>query len=134
MRYNGKHMNRLIKNYAPLFGRILLGGFFLWNGVQTLLHLPATAEMLTTAGLPSSVFLATLVGAIEVLGGIGLVVGFHTRLCAAVLAFYIALVAGFLFNANDAAGTHLFLQRMAIVGGLLYVVAYGSGRWSTDHT
>lgn len=125
-------MHPWVKNYTPLFGRILIGGFFVWNGVQNTLHLSSTIEIFALNGAPGAVWFAVLAASIQVLGGIGVVVGFRPRLCAALLAVYVMLVSIFFFDANTAAGTHLFLQRMAIVGGLLYVVAYGSGKWSTD--
>lgn len=125
-------MHQWIENYAPLFGRILIGGFFVWNGVQGILHLPSTVDVFVLLGPTASLWLGILAAAVQVLGGIGLVVGFRPRLCAAILAVYVILVAAFLFDTNSAAGTHLFLQRMAIVGGLFYIVAHGSGKWSTD--
>lgn len=125
-------MNHWITNYTSLFGRILIGGFFVWNGVQSILHLSSTIEIFVLGGVPGAVWFAVLAASIQVLGGIGVVVGFRPRLCAALLAVYVMLASVFFFDANTASGTHLFLQRMAIVGGLLYIVAHGSGKWSTD--
>lgn len=125
-------MDRWVKSYAPLFGRILVGGFFLWNGIQQALNLPAATEIFIALGLPNPVLFATLATAVEVGGGIGLILGFRTRMCAALLAFYVMLASGSFFNTNTAAGMQLFLQNMAILGGLLYITAYGSGKWSTD--
>jgi len=127
-------MPHWIQNYTPLFGRILIGGFFIWNGVQSILHLPSTIEIFSSAGTTYGVWLAIVAAFVQVVCGIGLVAGFRTRLSAAALAVYVICASVFLFDTNATAGIHLFLQRMAIVGGLLYIVAYGSGKWSTDQS
>jgi len=65
--------------------------------------------------------------------GIALIVGVWSRPAALVLVVFVVGTA-FLQtgSAQSALAQALFLQDMAIVGGLLYVSAYGAGAWSTS--
>jgi putative oxidoreductase len=125
-------MHRWSDMFAPLIGRILMGGFFLWNGIETTLNFPAAASKIATAGSPEPIALTLLFISIQVLGGIALVVGFKTRQVALVLALY-TIITAFLYTdfSNDLQQS-LFLQSIAIVGGLLYISAFGSGLWAIE--
>lgn len=127
-------MNDWTRAYAPLLGRILVGGFFLWNGIQAVLNLDATIGTFIQTGLPQPTTLALLAAVLEVLGGIALVLGFKTRLSAILLAIYLVLVSGLLMatGSSSPAQTQTFLGHMAIVGGLLYICAYGSGKYAVE--
>ena len=125
-------MQDWIRAYAPLIGRILVGGFFLWNGIQQLLDLDTTVSVFTQAGLPQPNYLALGATALEIVSAIALVVGFKTRLSAVVLVLYLLLMSVFLITASSPPQTQTFLENMAIVGGLLYICAYGSGIYSLE--
>ncbi|HEY5383251.1 MAG TPA: DoxX family protein [Candidatus Paceibacterota bacterium] len=118
--------------FAPLIGRILVGGFFIWNGIEATLNFAGTAETITNLGAPIPLTLAIIAIAIEVLGGMALVVGFKASPVALVLALYVIVVAFFYTGFGTSSAQALFLQDMAIVGGLLYISAYGAGSWATD--
>jgi putative oxidoreductase len=111
--------------FAPLIGRILMGGFFVWSGVEATLNFPTTIASMATA-------VAIVAILIEVLCGIAIVVGFKTSQAALVLALYVIAVAFFYTGLGSSSAQALFLQDMAIVGGLLYISAYGAGSWATD--
>lgn len=117
--------------FAPLIGRILMGGFFLWNGIEATLNFANTSATLAGIGSPSPVALALLVIAVEVGCGVLLVVGLWSRVAALILVVFVIGTAFLQAGTQDALERALFLQDMAIVGGLLYVSAYGSGVWST---
>lgn len=125
-------MNRTLRYYAPLVGRIFMGGFFLWNGIQGVLNFLATTDIFIKLGFPQPVVFAAIACTIEVLGGIALVVGYKTRLAAGLLIIYSSLVSAITFDISSAIQTQLFLANTAIVGGLLYICAYGAGRFSQD--
>lgn len=120
-------MDRWTESYAPLFGRIFLGGFFVWDGVRALLHLPSLVDIFFTANVPEALSVAIFAASISVLGGILLVVDFKPRIMAGVLASYLLIFSVVLFMSSSPLGTQLFLEHMAVVGGLLYVMAFGSG-------
>jgi len=125
-------MPRFTDVYAPIIGRILMGGFFLWEGIEKALNFDATAQLIASTGLPEPLSLAAVVIIIEVLGGIALVVGFKSSSTALVLAIFTIATSLLSVSFNSETGISLFLQSMAIVGGLFYISAFGSGSWSPD--
>jgi len=122
-------MNQWTTLYAPLLGRILLGGFFVWTGVQKALNFPGVVEFFTQLQYPAPLVMALLVMAFEVVGGIALVADMKTRFVAALLALYVVLTS-ILFMSAQTTNMQVFLQSMAIVGGLLMTTAYGTSRWT----
>lgn len=117
--------------FAPLIGRILMGGFFLWNGIEATLNFPNTVATFAVIGSPSPAALALIAIAVEVACGILLVVGLWSRVAALVLVVFVVGMAFLQTGSQSAVTQALYLQDMAIVGGLLYVSAYGAGVWST---
>src|ERR1700690_922392 len=115
-------MDRWSMLFAPLVGRILVGGYFLCSGIEDALNFPASVQFLATYGLPQPVSLAVLFITIEVIGGIMLVIGLKSRPTTLALAIFILLKAG-LYAVGVPTDTSIifFLQNMAIVGGLLYL-------------
>ncbi len=118
--------------FAPLIGRILLGGYFLWNGIEATLNFANTTVLFANTFLPYPVEIAIVAIFVEVACGILLVVGLWSRPASLVLVGFIVFAA-FLHPALESSVTQaLYLQDMAIIGGLLYVSAYGAGVWSTS--
>jgi putative oxidoreductase len=126
------HMHNYGDIFAPIIGRILMGGFFVWSGVEATLNFPATIASMANVGAPMPTTFAIVAILIEVLCGIAIVVGFKTSQAALVLALYVIAVAFFYTGLGTNSSQALFLQDMAIVGGLLYISAYGAGSWATD--
>jgi putative oxidoreductase len=122
--------------WLPLFARILLSTIFLWSGVGNAFGYAATARYMANAGV--SELLLPLVILVEVGGALMLVAGWQARLAAAGLAMF-TLLAALLFHkfwAVPEAQVRMqqihFTKNLAIVGGLLQVVAFGPGAWSLD--
>jgi len=122
-------MHRWNQLYAPLIGRILVGGFFLWNGIQQVLNFSLTIASFHSIGLSYSTNWALVAVLIEILGGIALVVGWKTRTVALCLALYTVIISTFLGKFATDTEITFFLQNMAIAGGLVYISAFGSGAW-----
>ena len=116
-------MDAWLDVFAPIIGRILVGGFFLWNGIAESLNFPSTALLMQTKGLPGPIVVAGLLIAVEVLGGIALIIGFKTRAVALVLAMFTIGTAFIYSDFSNQLYIQLFLENMAIVGGLLYISA-----------
>ena len=101
-----------------LTGRVLLALIFVLAGLSKLGNLAGTAGYMQSVGLPSLLLWPTI--ALEVLGGIALIVGFQTRYTAWALAAF-CVVSGALFH-NDFANQMqmvMFLKNLSIAGGLL---------------
>jgi putative oxidoreductase len=117
-------------NAADLAGRTLLASLFLITGYGKMTGFAATQAYMGTHGVPGA--LLPLVIALELGGGLALVLGFRTRIVAAVLALF-TLAAGVLFHwGADPMQRILFLKNVALAGAFLLLVARGAGGWSLD--
>ncbi|MGN6121669.1 MAG: DoxX family protein [Sphingomonas oligoaromativorans] len=117
----------------PLVGRIGLAAIFLLSGFSKLAAPAATIGYIQSAGLPLPQVAFGIAALIEVGGGLALVLGFRTRIVAAILAAF-AIVTAFAFH-HDLADQGQFInfwKNVAMAGGLLQVVAFGAGRFSLD--
>ena len=65
--------------WAPLVGRLLIGGMFVMAGVQKFTALAATAGYIASVGLPFPELLAPLSGALELVAGLSLIVGYKIQ-------------------------------------------------------
>ena len=116
---------------AALAGRLLLSAIFIISGLSKLSAPAATIGYIGSVGLPLAPLGFALAIAVEVLGGFALIAGYRSRLVAAVLAVF-TLATALVFH-NDLADQNQFIhffKNIAIVGGLLQVVAFGAGRFS----
>ena len=92
-----------------------------------------TQAYIASAGLPFSIAAYFVAIAIEVGGGILLVLGFKTRLVALAMAiFSVAVALGFHHNFADPDQLMHFLKNISMAGGLLQVTAFGAGAFSVD--
>jgi putative oxidoreductase len=117
----------------PLAGRVLLSAIFLLSGILKISAPAATLAYISSVGLPFAHLGLAIAIVVELIGGLALVVGYRTRLVAAVLAlFTVATALAFHSNLVDQNQLIHFLKNIAMAGGLLQVVAYGAGRFSLD--
>lgn len=118
---------------VPLVGRIFMAAIFLISGLGKLAAPAGTIGYITSAGLPFPQLGLAIAVFVEVVGGIALIAGYRTRIVAAVLAvFCVATAFSFHFSLADQNQFIHFFKNIAMVGGLLQVVAFGAGRFSLD--
>jgi putative oxidoreductase len=119
--------------YLPAVGRVLIAAIFLLSGLSKLAAPAATIGYIQSAGLPAPSLAYAVALAVEIVGGALLVLGFRTRLVAAVLAaFSLATAFGFHFDLADQNQFIHFFKNVAMAGGLLQIVSFGPGRLSVD--
>lgn len=116
---------------ATLIGRILLGHIFLLAGISKISGYAATAGWMEAMGVPGGLLPAVI--ALEIGGGLALILGFQARIAALGLAGF-CIVSAMIFHADlsDQMQSILFMKNFAMAGGLLYVAALGAGAWSID--
>ena len=122
-------MNKAIE----LTGRILLGHIFLLAGLNKLgAGYAGTAGYMDSMGVPGG--LLPLVIAVEIIGGLMVILGFKVKWAAYALAGF-SLLAGIIFHSNfaDQMQMILFMKNASIAGGLLLLSTYGAGELSIDN-
>jgi putative oxidoreductase len=110
----------------------ILGGFAKVTGASSV------AQVLAAKGFPQAVALSYASGAVELIGGLLIVIGYKTRSVALVL---LAFTAGTVLIAHNfwafegaAYGQQRIqaLKNLGIMGGFLLLACFGPGRISVD--
>jgi putative oxidoreductase len=118
---------------AALLGRLLMSAIFIWSGYGKLMGSAATIAYFGKIGLPQPGLALALAVAVELGGGILLLVGLFTRPVAIVLALW--CVATALIGHSDFGDRNMqihFMKNVAMTGGFLYVALLGAGALSLD--
>lgn len=115
-----------IYSIAFLIGRILIGGFFLMNGVNHFARLNMLAGYAKSKGTPAPALAVGVTGALLVLGGASLLLGYHHTIGVLLLVIFLLFTSFMVHNfwaAKDPQSriTELiqFQKNMAILGLLL---------------
>lgn len=116
---------------ADLAGRAMLTAFFIIFGFMKITGYAGFAKYMEAHGVPS--FLLPLVIATELGCGFAVLLGWHTRIAAFLLAGF-ALLSNLIFHPalSDMTGQIITLAELATAGGLLALTAHGAGGWSLD--
>jgi len=122
-----------------LIGRILLALLFVWFGYLKLMNWGGSVQYFTKWGFAWAPTLGAALAVIfELGGGLLLLIGWKTRWVAAALFVYV-LVATLIVHTYwtyDAAQRFAqmanFYKNLAIMGGMLCLIAVGPGRYSVD--
>ncbi|MES3024940.1 MAG: DoxX family protein [Pseudomonadota bacterium] len=124
-------MNKQITDLTHVAGRIMLALIFVLSGFGKLTSAAATMGYMQAMGVPTLLFWPTV--ALELLGGLAIIVGFQTRLAALALAGF-CVVSGALFHSNvaDQMQMIMLLKNIAMAGGLLLLVSSGSTALALD--
>jgi putative oxidoreductase len=120
--------------YATLVGRILIAAIFLMSGINKIADPHGTQQYMQAMGMTwgTTLFYVGAI-AIEVGGGLSLLLGYWTRAGAlALMLFMISTTLIFHTNFGDQNQMIHFLKNLAMFGGLSYVAAYGAGPLSLD--
>ena len=117
---------------VELVGRIFLSALFLIEGVGKLFTKELVVMYMEDYGVPGILFIPAVI--VEILFPLLLIVGYKTRLAALVLALF-TLTVTIIFHTDFDDGMQLisFFKNLAITGGFMIVIAYGSNKFSLDH-
>ncbi len=124
-------MNQIQMLSAPI-GRLLLSMIFIVSGLNKIGGYAGTQGYMEAMGVPG--VLLPLVIALEVLGGLAILVGFKARLVAFALAGF-SILSALLFHSDfsDQMQMISFMKNLSIAGGFLMIVAHGAGAYSLDN-
>ena len=137
--FYGARTVSFVLGLSSLFGRILLGMFFLSQSVQRIDEWQASIAVVRAKNLPFGEVLLALSLIAMLFGSMGLVSGFQTRFSALALAVctgaWIMLAHDFwMFQDSDQWAFHYqaFALGTAIIGGLFCLAGTGGGRIAID--
>lgn len=114
-------------------GRGLIALVFIATGVSKLTTPAATQEYIASVGLPLPLLGYVIALAVEIGGGLLLLLGFRTRTAAGMLALF-SFATAVLFHNHFADKNQLinFLKNIMLAGGLFQIIAFGAPRFSLD--
>jgi putative oxidoreductase len=125
-------------DWAEVLGRIGLAVLFLWSAYTKFAYMAPTIAYMKAYGMPAAEFLVWPAAVLEVVAGAMLLLGWKARWAALALAGY-TVVSMLIFHAywgvpaDQVQNQQIhFMKNLAILGGLLFVFARGSGRYALD--
>jgi putative oxidoreductase len=123
---------QFVQTLSAPAGRFLISLIFIISGFNKIANFAGTQAYMESAGVPG--ILLPLVIAVELLGGLAVIFGWHTRVAAFLLAGF-SLVSAVLFHANfgDQMQMIMFMKNLGLAGGFLMIVALGAGPYSLDN-
>jgi putative oxidoreductase len=133
-------------DYVQAIGRVLVSvvfivfGFLQFTNIGVYIANPTVVKVAgLTGGVLSPTIIAYLVAAIDLFGGILILIGYQTRWASIVLIVFVILTLIFAHNfwtmdgpARAANQAH-FYKNLAIIGALLFLINAGPGTCSLDH-
>jgi putative oxidoreductase len=127
-----------ITDWAALGSRVLLAALFLWSAYTKLVYMDGNVGYMKAYGMPAAELLIWPALLVELVAGAMLLAGWKTRWAAVALALF-TIPATLIFHAywgvpaDQVLNQQIhFVKNFALVGGLLAVIAHGSGRFGLD--
>lgn len=131
-------MNPAGQSNMMLVGRVMVSAIFLVFGIRKLIAVAGTAGYFAKLGFPMPGVMVWVSIVIEIGGAVLLILGWQTRRIAWLLILFVVIATAMAHRfwevdaAQYGAQLNYFLKNLAVVGGLLYVAAFGAGALSVD--
>jgi len=125
-------------DFIALLGRIALSLIFVASGFDKIMSFTQTAGLMASKGLPYSQILLIASIVFELGGGLMVFLGWRARFGALMLFLFVIPVTVVFHSfwsyapADAINQMQHFMKNLAIMGGALYVMAYGAGNYSVD--
>jgi putative oxidoreductase len=129
---------KFVERFAPLAGRILIGGVYIVNALGLIGAFAPVTGLMAVKGLPFPALLLAVTIAAWLIGGGCVVLGYRVRpagLMLAAITVPVTLCIHAPWSADPAAfqnELNHFLKNLAIIGGLLYVAGSRPGAFSLE--
>jgi putative oxidoreductase len=122
-----------MQTYPVPLGRLLMSSVFIWDGIFGLRNPESVAKYYAGVHVPLPDVSVWVVGIFQLVFGLAILVGYKSRFAAMLLIIF-CLITAFAVHlpAGDLSNMTNFYKNLAMAGGLLYVVAFGSGPLSID--
>ena len=123
---------------VPLIGRILMSAVFILAGIGKITGFSMEEGFVASKHLPLPAVALAIALIIELVGGLAILVGLYTKFTAWIVFLYM-IPTTFIFHnfwamqGGDRLNNMLhFEKNLAIMGGLLFLAAFGPGPMSVD--
>lgn len=122
----------------PFFGRLLISLIFIFGGIGKIVDFQGAADLLRSFGIHGAeayIFVGLLM---ELVGGILLLLGWHTKLGIILLMIFLlptTLIIHAFWNYEGLEAemqVAQFFKNLTIYGGLMAFLSFGPGSWSID--
>ena len=119
-------------NVIDLIGRILISALFLLNGIFKIYNYDGTIDWMESFEMPGVLLIPAII--LEVLGPILIIVGYKTKIAAALLSLF-CIATAFIFHNDFSNQMQLtsFLKNIALAGGFLFLFINGARGLSLDN-
>ena len=127
-----------VKIYGPLAGRILLASLFVISGIGKISGFEGTVGYIASKGLPLPQLGAIAAIVVELGAGLLIVIGWQARWAATALFLFLIPTTLLFHNfwAYDGSQAQMqqiqFMKNLSIMGGMLYIMAFGAGAFGID--
>jgi putative oxidoreductase len=123
---------KTLNTFAAPTGRIFLAMMFFMSGLSKIGNYAGTQGYMEAMGVPGA--LLPLVIALEVLGGLAIILGWQTKIASVALAGFCVVSAVMFHNDfSNQAEMSSFMKNVTIAGGFLLLVAHGPGAYALDN-
>ncbi len=126
-----------MKDVIDLIARVSLAFLFLWEAYDSISYFKSTKQLMTDYGITwKQDFLLVATISMLIIGGTLLLIGYRSGFGALLLLIYWVPVTFIVHSFWNAPADELrmesisFMKNFAIIGGLLMVMANGSGKYS----
>lgn len=127
-----------VKQFGPLLARIFIAQIFLISGYFKIVGFNGTEAMIAKQGLPFATVLLVITIIIEVGAALMILLGWKARIGALLLFLWMIPVTYFFHNFWTMEGGPaminqiMFQKNLAMMGAMLYIMAFGSGPYSVQ--
>jgi putative oxidoreductase len=131
-------MSTFFESVVAFAGRIFLSAIFIASGLHKLSAWQQTLDQMESHGVPSPSVLLVVATTFELAGGVGVLLGCWTRVASVLLIAFLIPVTYYFHDFWTLSGAERqseminFMKNTAILGGLCYVLANGSGSIGVD--
>jgi putative oxidoreductase len=132
----------MTQNLLILIGRIFFATTFITSGFNKILNFSSTLTYMVKAGIPNIPpyiqLLLVVAIAFELVSSFMVLLGWHTRIGAIILSIFVlstcfAIHHFWSYPPMEAQSQMInFFKNIALLGGALYIISFGAGRYSFD--
>lgn len=123
----------MLQKYIPLVARSFLAVIFIYASLNKVFNFAGTSAYMAKAGLPIVEVLLVFTIAFQILGGLSVILGYKAKIGAILLIIFM-IPATIVFHNPlvDPSQFNNFFKNLSIIGGLLLILAYGTGPLSLE--